>query len=367
MPDDALAACLVLQATTPLPTRELTAFLESFPDPVACLNADSKRWREAGLGAAAADALARQRDAWQARRDTTLLGAHERLQRLGVEALTVCDAHYPPLLRAIDSPPPLLYLRGRIESLSARQVAIVGSRRASPLGEKAAAEIAAQLAALGLGVVSGLARGIDAAAHRGALAGGGMTLAVMATGIDRIYPAVHRDLAGDIAASGCLLSEFPPLTEPLRHNFPRRNRIISGLAEATVVVEAALPSGSLITANTALQQGREVFALPWSIFHHNGRGCLQLLRDGAALVQEARDIAEVLGLSLATPIPTGPDEAPVSATAQRVLGALEATPLDVDSLVASLDLAPAAVFGALTELELAARIVRREGGYVRAS
>jgi DNA processing protein len=246
-------------------------------------------------------------------------------------------------------------------------VAIVGSRRASPLGEKAAAEIAAQLAALGLAVVSGLARGIDAAAHRGALAGGGSTLAVMATGIDRIYPAAHRGLAEDIAASGCLVSEFPPLAEPLKHHFPRRNRIISGLAEGTLVVEAALPSGSLITANTALQQGREVFALPWSIFHQNGRGCLQLLRDGAALVQEARDVAETLGLSMATRAPTGGDEVAVSANAQRVLGALEATPVDVDSLAATLDLSPSAVLGALTELELAARVARREGGYVRAS
>ncbi len=213
----------------------------------------------------------------------------------GAMALAIDDECYPPLLRAIPDPPPLLYVRGDPAVLLEAHLAVVGSRRASPAGLRVAQALSGQLASAGLHICSGLALGIDSAAHRGALATGGKSVAVMATGIDRVYPQRHQALAAQLEQAGCLVTEFPPGTPPLRHNFPKRNRIISGLSLGVLVIEAALPSGSLITAGTALEQGREVFALPWSMLHDGGRGCLQLIRDGAKMVQDVDDILEELG------------------------------------------------------------------------
>lgn len=204
--------------------------------------------------------------------------------------VTLEDTHYPPLLKTITDPPPVLFVRGDPAILSAPQIAIVGSRSPSPGGAKAAGEFAATLAQAGWTITSGLATGIDAASHRGALAGGGATLAVLGSGLECIYPAKNQRLAMDIIERGALISEFSPKIPPLAAHFPRRNRIISGISLGTCVVEAALRSGSLITAKLAAEQGREVFAVPGSIYNPLSRGCHALIQDGAKLAVDVADI-----------------------------------------------------------------------------
>ena len=290
-------------------------------------------------------------------------------------ALSVDDEQYPPLLREIPDPPPVLYVRGDPRLLKDAQLAVVGSRRASPAVLRVAQMLAGQLTQAGLLVCSGLALGIDGAAHRGALDAGGKSIAVIATGIDRVYPHRHRALATQLAQVGCVVTEFPPGTPPRKQNFPQRNRIISGLSLGVLVVEAALPSGSLITAGTALAQGREVFALPWSLLHEGGRGCLQLLRDGAKMVLGIEDILEELGSlhSLQRDcIPSdNTDAAATDEPAQLSCGehwlldlvGFELTTLD--ELVQRSARPAAQVLSALSELELAGQIARSAGGYIR--
>lgn len=213
--------------------------------------------------------------------------------------LTLSDPGYPSLLREIPDPPPLLFVRGDATLLSRPQLAMVGSRNPTPGGRQTATDFARQIAQCGLVVTSGMALGIDAASHLGALAGGGRTLAVSGTGPDLVYPARHRELAGKIINQGAVVTEFPPGTPPVAANFPRRNRIISGMSLGTLVVEAAPRSGSLITARLAAEQGREVFAVPGSIHNPLARGCHALIRQGAKLVETIDDILEELG-ALAT-------------------------------------------------------------------
>jgi DNA processing protein len=224
------------------------------------------------------------------------------------------------------------------------------------------------LATAGLSLCSGLARGIDGAAHHGALEAGGKSVAVMATGIDTVYPHRHRELATQLEQSGCLVTEFPPGTPPLRQNFPRRNRIISGLSLGVLVVEAALPSGSLITSGTAMEQGREVFALPWSILHDGGRGCLKLIRDGAKMVQEVNDILEELGPLYALQqdcfVVSSPEKrAPPKQSALLALIGFE--PVTLDELVRLSGQPVAQVLGELSGLELSGQLMRTAGGYIR--
>jgi len=208
--------------------------------------------------------------------------------------LTIDQPDYPQRLRELSDPPSALYLHGDPELMALPQLAIVGSRHPSRSGEQTALGFAEALAASGLVISSGLAAGIDAAAHRGALQAGGLTIAVAGTGLDRVYPATNRTLAHDIAAHGLLVSEFPLGTPPRAANFPRRNRILAGLCLGTLVVEAALKSGSLITARLAVEAGREVFAIPGSIHNPLARGCHRLIRDGAKLVELADDVLEEL-------------------------------------------------------------------------
>lgn len=208
--------------------------------------------------------------------------------------ITLENDAYPRLLREISDPPILLYVRGDLNLLKATQLAIVGSRRASRQGLQIAEDFAQSLSSVGMCITSGLAHGIDAAAHRGGLKGQGSTLAVVGTGLDRIYPAANQDLARQIAEHGAIISEYPLGTRPLAQNFPRRNRIISGIATGCLVVEAALKSGSLITARQAMEQGREVFAIPGSINNSLAKGCHQLIRQGAKLVETSDDILEEL-------------------------------------------------------------------------
>ncbi|MDH3992469.1 MAG: DNA-processing protein DprA [Gammaproteobacteria bacterium] len=298
-------------------------------------------------------------------------GLSPALSAMGVQTLAFDDERYPPLLRLIPDPPALLYALGDVSLLREPQVAMVGSRRASPAGLRTARDLAQQLAATGLLVCSGLALGVDGAAHRGALAAKGKSIAVMATGIDLIYPRRHRDLAAQLQGNGCLLTEFRPGTPPRRQNFPQRNRIISGLSLGVVVVEAALPSGSLITANTALEQGREVFALPWSMLHRGGEGCLQLLRDGAKMVRELQDILEELGPLYALHNEmrgAGMATAQAAADSPGSLSVLELLGFEassVDQLVAGANMPVEQLLVQLSELELLGLVQRCPGGYIR--
>ncbi|MEZ5568409.1 MAG: DNA-processing protein DprA [Halioglobus sp.] len=280
------------------------------------------------------------------------------------------DAGYPPLLSSIHDPPEALHVRGNPAALLQPHLAIVGSRRASSAGLRLASQLAGGLADAGLVVCSGLALGIDGAAHAGALAAGGVTVAIMATGIDTVYPRRHRALAARLAEKGCLVTEFPPGTPPRREHFPQRNRIISGLSLGVLVVEATPGSGSLITARAALEQGREVFALPWSALHQGGRGCLQLLRDGAKMVERVEDVLEELGplyrlhseaLSTARVDPTAADMVAPSPLL-RLIG-FETTSLD--QLVTDSGTPVADVLRELAALELSGVVARVPGGYIR--
>ncbi|NQX87196.1 MAG: DNA-protecting protein DprA [Halioglobus sp.] len=283
----------------------------------------------------------------------------------GATVIEFDNTHYPPLLREIHDPPPLLYVKGDVALLTKPQLAVVGSRRASVAACRLTASLVSALVRAGLQVCSGLAVGIDSAAHRGALGVRGKTIAVMATGIDQVYPRRNDVLARDIVRGGCLVTEFAPGTAPRKQHFPRRNRIISGMCLGVVVIEAALPSGSLITARTALEQGREVFALPWSPLHLGGRGCLQLLRDGAKMVQDVDDILEELDplyrrLSSADAATSSDVEA--TSWLLRHMGFEE---ISLDALVESSARPTAQVVAALSSLELAGRVERTAGGYIR--
>jgi DNA processing protein len=288
----------------------------------------------------------------------------------GARPLLLGAPDYPPLLAMIADPPPLLWALGDPGLAARPAVALVGARNASALGCRMAARLAAELGAAGLVVVSGLARGIDAAAHNAALGTG--TIAAQAGGIDEVYPSENAGLAAEIAAHGLRLSEMPPGHAPRAQDFPRRNRIVSGLALGVVVVEGALRSGSLITARNALDQGREVMAVPGNPLDARAGGCNQLIRDGATLVRDAADVAEALADRLAAParvrtamasLPAPPpaDATPLEA---RILDRLAPAPIAEDALIRDLDLPAAAVAAALLDLELAGHVLRHPGGLV---
>ena len=285
--------------------------------------------------------------------------------------LRIADAGYPPPLRTIADPPPLLHVRGDATALLAPAIAIVGSRQPTPSGRETAFDFARGLAAAGLVVASGLAAGIDAAAHRGALAAGGRTVAVCGTGLDVVYPGTNAELATRIAAQGALVSEFPPGTRPLPHHFPRRNRLISGLALGVLVIEARHRSGSLITARLAAEQGREVFALPGSIHNPLARGCHRLIRDGARLVETVEEVLAGLQADLFGALAAGPAQAPGSAgfsggpldrDSKILLNACGFEPVDVDTLVARTGFPAGSVASMLVLLELRGEVESCAGG-----
>lgn len=276
--------------------------------------------------------------------------------------LTLADSAYPQALLTTPDPPCVLYVRGDPTLLSTPSLAVVGSRNATPGGIQAAESFARTLAGNGLTVISGLALGIDAAAHRGALAAEGNTVAIIGTGIDRVYPARNRELALAIAEHGAIVSEFPLGTPALAANFPRRNRIISGLARGVLVVEAALQSGSLITARLAGEQGREVFAIPGSIHSPVARGCHQLIKQGAKLVETAQDILEELNWQAVETKPESDGDAGLpSADADPVLAALGHDPCSLDDLVARSGLPADELLTALLTLELSGRVAPLPG------
>jgi DNA processing protein len=290
--------------------------------------------------------------------------AEAALERTTQAKLTIVawtDPSYPPMLAAIVDPPPLLWIRGSVAALEPPGVAIVGSRAGSPYSLAVAERLAADLAAHGVVVVSGLARGVDSAAHRGALTTGA-TLAVLGSGADIVYPHEHQSLACEIAASGAIVSELAPGTPPQQHFFPLRNRIISGLSRAVVVIEAHEKSGSLITARSALDQGRDVLAVPGNVLNGRNRGGHALLRDGARIVESADDILEELGLPSGTDGPDGSPHAKEGTSADPVLACLApGDPCDLDAIAERSGLAVARLLPRLFELELRG-LVRRAGG-----
>jgi len=287
--------------------------------------------------------------------------------------VVITDPAYPPLLREIPGPPPLLFVRGDAALLCAPQLAVVGSRNPSHGGCDNARAFSEQLTRAGLVVTSGLALGIDACAHVAALDAGGQTIAVAATGLDRVYPSAHRELAHRIAAQGALVSEFALGTPPRREHFPRRNRLISGLSLGVLVVEAALRSGSLITARLAAEQGREVFAIPGSIHSPLARGCHALIRQGAKLVETATDVLEELGaLAGFVAAPPGatvsPPRASLDPAQQELLEHIGYDPVEMDTLIARSGLTPGRVSSMLLLMELRGLIEARPGGrYQRTS
>ena len=314
--------------------------------------------------------------AFLARPDEGALRADlEWLRNSGAQLLLWGAAGYPQPLAAIPGAPPALYVLGDAGALKAPQLAMVGARRASPAGRAIARELAGSLTQLGLLITSGLAAGIDAASHEGALAAGGRTVAVLGTGLDLIYPAENVGLAKRIRAAGALISEFPPRTRPQRQNFPRRNRVISGLALGTLVVEAAEGSGSLITAQRAADQGREVFAVPGSIRSPLSWGCHKLLREGAHLVAEPGDVLAGLHFVhncqyLTSPVLDGSHDrrespaggAPLDKEYEMLLDALGFEPATIDTLVARSGLSGESIASMLLILELEGRIAPYPGG-----
>lgn len=295
------------------------------------------------------------------RRDRSVAGyADEALRWLDIQKNQVLmwdDPSYPGLLAELPDAPPLLYLQGEAGILECPQLAIVGSRRASRPGLENARRFATHLAAGGFVITSGLALGIDGAAHQGALDVAGFTVAVLGTGLQRLYPRAHECLARDIVErGGVLVSELPLDAPPQSRNFPRRNRIISGLSLGVLVIEASLSSGSLITARLAAEQGREVYALPGSIHHPGARGCHRLIREGAALVETTDDILQALSGWLPRAVPD--ESAPESAvTSHPLLALLHAAPQTTDALVVSSGWPLHRVLAALTELELSGDVV----------
>jgi DNA processing protein len=353
---------LRLHLTRGLGRRGLIRLIEAFGSPAAALAATPQGWQErAGIR----PSVAGNRPAID---DPTPQLAAERLAHLGAQIVSLWDdAAYPPLLRHIHDPPALLYLRGRLPEGDA--VAVVGARRATPPGCRFTEEICRILASHGLAVVSGLARGIDTAAHRGALAVGGPTVGVLGCGIDQVYPPENDCLVQQMLENGAILSEYPPGTLPLAGHFPGRNRIISGLCRGVLVVEAAEGSGSLITVDFALEQGREVFAVPGPVHGTTSSGVNRLLKEGAHLVTDAADILAVLAPGT-TVRPTlrkeDPFAAGLDAKSRRVYQELGATPLHIDELTGKSGLTPMEVSTILLDLELQGGVEQLPGmRYIR--
>jgi DNA processing protein len=343
--------------------RRTLKLLEAFGSAEAICSASPAQLRSAGLGNAAISALASVDDAAISDDLRWLQEAND------THLLTIADPAYPELLRQIPDPPAWLFLKGDPDLLRHPQLAIVGSRNPTRGGRENAMEFARDLAGRGLGITSGLASGIDAAAHEGALAADGITLAVVATGLDRVYPASNRELAHRIASSGLLVSEFPPGTQPRAGHFPSRNRIISGLSLGVLVTEAAEKSGSLITARLASEQGREVFAIPGSIHNPMARGCHRLIRQGAKLVEQASDILEELApyLSAAAAEAEAPDTARPEEELQlddeyaRLLDVVGYDPVSIDEIIQQSGLTAEEVSSMLLLLELQGHVESLSG------
>ncbi len=340
--------------------------LDFFSSPRNILRADDALLRKAGLNQACINSL-RKPDQEQLDKN---LGW---LERTGHHLITLDDDDYPPLLRAIAAAPPVLYATGNRCALQAVQFSIIGSRNPTRSGRRLAEDFASQLSQAGFSICSGLALGIDYHAHVGSLNASGMTIAVLGNGPDIIYPARHRKIADEIRQKGLLLTEFMPGTRPAPGNFPRRNRIMSGLSTGVLVVEAAKKSGSLITANYALEQGREVFSIPGSIYSPLSRGTHHLIKQGAKLVESLEDILEELGSTVNWALETGhiekdsSDDTPIlDAEQEQLLDIMGYDLISIDELVKSSGLTADAVSSMLLILELEGIVESRHGSqYIR--
>jgi len=359
----ALHDWLLLWRAPGVGARLFSRLLEQFGTPGAVLDADRERLRAAGVSRT--DTLAFLQSPDERIVEPDLAWLEEPNNHL----LTLHSENYPPLLNQLPDPPPLLFVKGDPDLLSTPQLAIVGSRNPTPSGSETAFEFARHLSACGLTITSGLALGIDAAAHRGALRERGSTIAVTGTGLDRVYPARHRELAHEIAERGALVSEFPVGTPPTKTNFPRRNRIIAGLSLGTLVVEAALHSGSLITARLAAEQGKEVFAIPGSIHNPLAKGCHRLIREGAKLVETGNDILEELAGTLPSMMENhhsteqaATDDVELNSEYTRLLEAMGHDPVTVDTLVERSGLTTEEVSSMLLVLELQDHVASMPGG-----
>jgi len=289
-----------------------------------------------------------------------------RCDALEIGLVPWADPRYPPPLREVHDPPPLLFFQGDLQRWKKRRVAVVGSRKATPTGRRTAERLGRDLSRVGVGVWSGLALGVDGAAHRGALEGGGGTVAVLGAGLDCPYPLAHRPLLQRIAREGLVFSEFPPGTRPRPHHFPRRNRILAAMAEAVIVVEATPGSGALITVDHAQDLGRPVLAVPGSVESEQSRGTNALIRDGAALVLEAQDVLDHLQWGTPSPDPAflRPTSDSLTPCEARITALLGPVPLPLEEVLEHTGLPPSRVLAALTGLEIADRIRRVPEGWV---
>lgn len=367
MPDSPARRWLIATACSGFSSRQLVWLWRYFGSLDAVLHAPDSALEELALAPRARAALQR----WRALADSPAAAAEagrtlDRLEAVGGTVLTLEDDDYPALLAEIADPPALLYLRGQRSALATPAIAMVGSRHPSGPGRDTARAFGRELAAAGLSVVSGLALGIDGCAHQGALEADGVTLGVLGTGIDVLYPRAHRRLAEQLMERGALLSEMPPGEPPRRAHFPRRNRIISGLSLGVLVVEAAVASGSLITASFALEQGREVYAVPGSIHNPVSKGCHLLLRQGAALVECAGDIlAELQGWQATAVGPAAPAAPALDEGERALLESIGFEATAVDAIVARAGLPVGEVAAGLIRLELRGLVQGGPGGYER--
>ena len=337
------------------------ALLDHFGDLETAWHADAHELKEAGLDQRALESLL------TARANISLDREMEKVEHQGVRVLTWDDPAYPPRLLNIYNPPPVLYVKGEILNEDQWAVAVVGTRGATVYGKEAARQIAGDLARNRITIVSGLAVGIDADAHAAAVEAGGRTIAVLACGIDVDYPSHNLELRERIVGSGAVVTELAPGTPPTRDRFPQRNRILSGLALGTVVIEAPVKSGALITARLAAEEGREVFAVPGNITSPVSRGCHALLREGAALVETAEDVVEGLGIMLEAVPEREPEQErrrkleDLPGDQQQVLDALSHQPRNIDDVTGECDLPASQVSAALMLLEVKG-LVRRFPG-----
>ena len=357
-----LAHWLALNRVPGLGLASCNKLLDDFGTPAAIFQADRAEMERYGLQPASVEYI--RNTPW-----SLVESDLKWLEKPGSHILTLNDPEYPQLLREISDPPLLLFIRGDPVVLSTLQVAIVGSRKATPDGRRIARDFARQLAGLGLTVTSGLALGIDTQCHMGALDGGGKTVAVLGCGPDLVYPEKNRDLAESVVTNGALITEFHPGTPPLPANFPRRNRVISGLSLGTVVIEAGLRSGSLITARLASEQGREVFAVPGSIRNPLSRGSHALIRQGAKLVESVNDILEELGalVNLVTRDLENRENRHISVkgldeSSKLLLDNIGRDPVSIDDLVDASNMSASEISGLLLQMELQGYIETLPGG-----
>jgi DNA processing protein len=366
--EDPLKGWIALSLVTGVGSRTAAALLDRFGSPAACFNASTTELESVGLKRESINAIKSSEPMERAEREMLSLADH------GARAITFADAEYPSLLRETYDPPIVLYVKGDIaRALSRPAVAVVGSRRCSTYGKNVAEMLARDLASRGVTIVSGLARGIDTAAHLGAIAGKGLTLAVMGTGFDEIYPKENKKLADRIASNGALVTEFPTSTPPVSQNFPFRNRVISGLSLGVLVVEGAERSGSLITARMAYEQGRDVYAVPGNITSSKSFGPNYLIKDGAKLVQSWRDVVEEFPAEVKAEIlaceqgeakreQMSFDEVGLSDSERRLLRVIKHDEaIHIDQLIKTSGLEAGELMSALLRLEMSDRIRQLPG------